>query len=267
MKSTAFDAAVGCHIGNIRANNEDNFYFGGMHLCKENRDAPFFRNFSADDALQFYAVFDGMGGEEHGETAALVAAETLAKYHALLRTIRYHDFDKYIDMFLSEANNRIRDAAGELGARRMGSTIALLCVADGRRHVYNVGDSRIYKFSKKRLTQISEDHTPAFRAVRMGVMSKEAAKNHPHRNKLTQYLGIAEEEMIVKPFRASLRAKRGDDFLLCSDGLTDMLEDDAIAEILRGADSSATAVRALVDAALQKGGRDNICVILLKALA
>jgi protein phosphatase len=264
MKNIAFNAAVGCHMGNIRKNNEDNFYFDGIYLSENNSDAPFFRSLSADGALRFYAVFDGMGGEEHGEKAALIAAETLAKYHALLRTIRWHDFDKYMDMFLSEANNRICEAAKELGARRMGCTIALLCVAGGRFRVYNIGDSRIYKFSKNHLTQISEDHTPAFRAVRMGVMSKEEAKNHPHRSKLTQYLGIAEAEMIVKPFRTSLKTKKGDACLLCSDGLTDMLEDGAIEEILRNAGEPAAAVRALINAALQNGGRDNICVVLLK---
>jgi hypothetical protein len=76
--------------------------------------APFFRSLSADDALQFYAVFDGMGGEEYGETAALIAAQTLAKYHALLRAIHRHDFDKYMDMFLSEANNRICKAVAAI---------------------------------------------------------------------------------------------------------------------------------------------------------
>jgi protein phosphatase len=169
-------------------------------------------------------------------------------------------------MFLSEANNRICEAAGELSARRMGCTIALLCVlADGIR-IYNVGDSRIYLFRRGKLKQLSEDHTPAFRAVCMGLMTEEEAKRHPHRNKLTQYLGIAEEEMIAKPFRKSVQTKRNDVVLLCSDGLTDMVENDAIAGILREADGPEEAVRALVSAALQNGGRDNICVILLKAL-
>jgi S-DNA-T family DNA segregation ATPase FtsK/SpoIIIE len=147
---------------------------------------------------------------------------------------------------------------------RMGTTVALLCVFHGKIHLYNIGDSRIYHFRRGKLEQLSEDHTPVFCAVKMGLMTKEQARKHPHRSKLTQHLGIAEKEMIVKPFRKTVKPKENDVFLLCSDGLTDMVDDAGIENMLRLQNNADGAVKALIDTALENGGRDNICIILIK---
>lgn len=259
-----YRVAASCHIGLKRENNEDNFYVNGRFLSLNEMESSLVISRTDEDAMQFYAIFDGMGGEEHGETAALIAAETLAKYQDLLKTIRYHDLDKYIDMYISEANNRICEAAESLFASRMGTTMALLCIRENTICLYNIGDSRIYKSDKKGLKQLSQDHTAAFRAVEMGMMTAEEAKLHPHRHKLTQYLGVPESELIVKPHRMQIKAGKDEQYLLCSDGLTDMAADEKIRSILKNVPDPEKAVKELISSALENGGRDNICVILLK---
>lgn len=264
IQSIKVFSAVGVHIGNLRENNEDNFYYNGIYLNESNTDTPVVYSEINENKIQIYAICDGMGGEEYGEVASLIAVETLSKYQELFNRIQYHDFSKYIDMYLSEANNLICEKSKQNGGKRIGTTIALLCVEGNVIHMYNIGDSRIYIMHRKKLKQISEDHTQAMRSIKMGTMTKAEAKTHPHRNKLTQHLGIAPEAMIVKPYQYDMKANNGDVFLLCSDGITDMIEENKIENILKQKKSEKAIVTDLINKAKENGGRDNITAMVLR---
>lgn len=255
-------SAIECDIGNLRSNNEDNFYYNGTYLNVSERDIPASSEKICEDNLQFYAVCDGMGGEAHGEDASLIAVKVLSKYHRMLSKMKYHNLTKYIDMYFSEVNNRICEVRKEHDNCRIGTTIALLAAEGENLHIINIGDSRVYKFRHNKLRQISEDHTPAVRAYRMGMITKEEMKTYPHRNKLTQYLGLAPEELNINPFRIQLKAKNNDRFLICSDGITDMLSDDEILQILKISRTPKEAAKALAESAKANGGRDNITAIV-----
>ncbi|HHW47064.1 MAG TPA: serine/threonine-protein phosphatase [Clostridiaceae bacterium] len=264
MQSLEVFSAVGTHIGRVRENNEDNFYYNGIYLNESNREIPAIFSEKRESEIQIYAVCDGMGGEESGEVASLIAVHTLTKYQEMLNNIKYHSFDKYIEMYLSEVNNLICEKSKQIGGKRIGTTIAMLCIEGNIVHIYSIGDSRVYLMRNKRMKQITEDHTQAMRSVKMGIITMEEAKTHPHRHKLTQYLGIAPEEMIFKPYCFKKKAKNGDLFLLCSDGVSDMLEDYEIEHILKQKKSEKAIVSDLIGSALKKGGRDNITAMVIR---
>lgn len=249
-----------CNIGNVRENNEDNLYLNGLFLSEAERETPKAYEKACEDKLQFYAVCDGMGGEEYGEKASFIAVETLEKYHKMLAGMQYHSLSKYTDMYFQEVNSKICEIDRDY---RSGTTIALFISEGEKVHILNIGDSRVYRYRHNKLTQLSEDHTPAVRAYKMGLIKKEDIKNHPHRNQLTQYLGIAPEEQTLVPFRMEIKPKSGDRFLICSDGLNDMLTDAELSAILKESKTPAAAVKTLVESANEKGGKDNITAIVL----
>lgn len=256
-------SAVASNIGNLRESNEDNFYFNGTFLTQENRDFPTAQSDICSDGLQFYAICDGMGGEEQGEDASLIAVSVLKKYHKKLLSTKYHNLDKYIDMYLAEVNTQICELRKENDNCRIGTTIAMFVVEGESIHIINIGDSRIYKLSRSKLIQLTEDHTPAVRAFKMGLIKEEDIKTHPHRNKLTQYLGLGPEEMTIIPSRLNIKSKNNERFLICSDGITDMIDDSEIKRILRENKSPELATKKLIEKAKANGGRDNITAIVL----
>lgn len=261
MQSIKTLSAVGVHIGNLRENNEDNFYYNGVYLDEKSRDIPVLYAENRESNIQIYAVCDGMGGEESGEIASLIAAKTLSKYQDIFNNINYHDFDKYISMYFFEANDLIYERSKE---NRIGTTIALLCIEGEYAHIYNIGDSRVYLLRNKKMKQVSEDHTQAVRLVKLGAITQDEVKTHPHRNKLTQYMGISPGEMVIKPHKYEIKAKDGDLFFLCSDGITDMLDDNEIENILKKKITEKAMVNELIKKAMEKGGRDNITAMVLR---
>lgn len=266
MNTIKFTAVAHSDKGKIRANNEDNFYFNGIHLNAENRDE---RNYFSDNpagADLIYGVFDGMGGEALGEEASLIVAETVKKYHNRINKHQSANDDNTFLRVVEEANSRICDKMVETGERRIGTTFAAISIKDDKAKVYNVGDSRVYLFRNNKLKQISVDDTTAQRLINMGVLTKEKAKTHEDRHKLTQHLGIYKDEMIVEPHISNeIVIKKGDCFLLCSDGLTDMVEDEKISEIIKKSKNCKIAARKLVEEALANGGRDNVTVVMISA--
>jgi protein phosphatase len=154
----------------------------------------------------------------------------------------------------------------------MGTTLALVVVT---RHViksYNIGDSRIYALrdddgaSSGNFSLISEDHTLAAQKVKIGVITEEQALSDRGRHRLTRYLGIFEDEMIVSPdIIEPLPAVQSRRVLLCSDGLTDMVADSRVGEILRLANTADEAVDLLLDEALKNGGTDNVTCVVVDA--
>jgi protein phosphatase len=273
MKTTVTFSARS-HTGRVRLNNEDNLYCDGAVLTADRLDAPFVLNGSADTPCVF-AVCDGMGGEADGEFASLTAVTALAEHAKEIEAAAFENadpekIDTTVRRFVTDANNRLCNA---MRARRvrMGTTLALAVVADGAIYPYNLGDSRIYALRSGRFARfwrISEDHTLAAQKVQMGILTEEESERDRGRHVLTRCLGVFEDETTVEPaVAAPLPIGENCRLLLCSDGLTDMVPDARIEEILRTSPTAEDAAERLLAEALENGGRDNATCVVVDAAA
>ena len=205
----------------------------------------------------FFAVADGMGGARAGEVASAIAAEAFEGASAAGEAA-----EAQLERILREANRRIYDLAVTDESRRgMGTTLTAAKVHDTEVSLGHVGDSRAYRMRDGELEQITRDHSLVAELERSGQITPEAAEHHPQRSIITRALG-PEPEVEVDTY--TLSARDGDLFLLCSDGLTSMVSDDELAAILRTAASLDEAADALIKAANQSGGKDNITVVLFR---
>jgi PPM family protein phosphatase len=205
----------------------------------------------------FFAVADGMGGARAGEVASAIAAKAFEGASAAGEAA-----EAQLERILREANRRIYDLAVTDESRRgMGTTLTAAKVHDTEVSLGHVGDSRAYRMRDGELEQITRDHSLVAELERSGQITPEAAEHHPQRSIITRALG-PEPEVEVDTY--TLSARDGDLFLLCSDGLTSMVSDDEVAAILRTAGSLDEAAHALIKAANQSGGKDNITVVLFR---
>ena len=265
MNTIKYTSAVSVDKGLIRNNNEDNFYFNGEYLNANERDNSNTFTSSPSNQMQIYGVFDGMGGEALGEEASLIAAQVMSKTHKKL-TSGNGNFEKEVLASVQGANSKICQKIIESGEKRIGTTFSALVIENDKAKVFNVGDSRVYLLRDNELQQVSVDDTTAQRLVSMGVITPEEATTHKDRHKLTQHLGIFKDELLIEPhISKELEIKKDDKFLLCSDGLTDMLTDDEIFKILSKNKSCEELCEELVRAALKNGGKDNVTTIVVKA--
>lgn len=209
-----------------------------------------------------FIVADGMGGHNAGDYASKVTVETIVeKVKASSETERTHILEEAI----VAANTLIRTKAREsVDLEGMGTTVVAATCDGSRLCVANVGDSRLYVANRKEIRQITKDHSWVAEMVRRGGLGKEEARNHPDRNIITRAIG-ADDTVKVDFFTVQL--KEGDLILMCTDGLTNMLEDEEIRMILDGARDMVEKAEELVAAANDRGGRDNISVILIDPLA
>ena len=250
--SFVLDAACLCSTGRVRKNNEDNFFFDGRCLEAENtalkHPVTMTRSLRRELCV---AIFDGMGGENFGEYASFAAADCMQK-----TTRKLKDYFIPERRFLRDMCLRINDAVvakqKELRTDRMGSTMVAFYFSHGCVYVCNLGDSRAYRLRDGEFLQLSVDH----------VEQREGKKKAP----LTQHLGIDPEDFLLEPHIAKGELRHGDQYLLCSDGLTDMLSNFEIDDILSTAASAEECARTLVSAALEKGGKDNVTVIVCRVL-
>jgi serine/threonine protein phosphatase PrpC len=206
-----------------------------------------------------FAVADGMGGAQAGELASSLAAAALRDDSGAAG----EDGERRVDELIQEANRRVyhrqsRDAS----ASGMGTTMTVALVEDGTVAIGHVGDSRAYLIRERRLEQLTEDHSLVAELVRSGKLSPEEAETHPQRSVITRALGT-DPNVDVDTF--SIETKPGDVFLLCSDGLTSMVGDEAIlSEVERNRGDLKAAAKALVRAANRGGGEDNITVVFFE---
>lgn len=243
-----------CGRGARRESNQDNIFVNGQWR----RDCYETELFSASDtaANGVYAVCDGMGGESFGEEASLLAV-------AALDGISAAQFFARGEAILQDVNEQICELMRQRNTH-IGTTFAAIAVKARRCRIINIGDSRIYLLRDGIMSQCSRDHTQVQRLVDMGMISPAEAATHRDRHKLTQHLGILPEEMVIEPYVSDvLTLRRKDLFLLCSDGLTDMLTHEQIASVLLEELTLAEKADRLYDLAVQYGGKDNISVVLL----
>lgn len=224
-------------IGKVREINEDNY------ICSP----------------PLFAVADGMGGHVAGEIASQIATTTLLTHFAA--TEQKSDPGRRLEAGILQANEEIyRMARDKSECAGMGTTVTA-AYFDGDRLCWgHVGDSRLYLLRNGALTQLTEDHSLVSELVRSGSINAEEALVHPHRNILTRAVGTGET---VKVDAGTLEIKPGDKYLLCTDGLTNMLRDDTIREVV-DTHSPEQAAELLISQANAAGGLDNITAILIE---
>jgi serine/threonine protein phosphatase PrpC len=205
-----------------------------------------------------FAVADGMGGAKAGEIASSLAAAAVQESSGDGAT-----GEARVAALIEEANSRVfRRANEDRAVSGMGTTMTVALVEDERVAIGHVGDSRAYLIREGRLEQLTDDHSLVAELVRSGKLTPEEAEAHPQRSVITRALGT-ESEVDVDTF--SVRGTPGDLFLLCSDGLTVMVDDDTILEAVEQHRSNLdTAAKALVNAANKEGGEDNITVVFFE---
>ena len=243
--------AYACHIGKVRTNNEDNFWCCGHFLPVKNRGlaAAAGRTCSSSE-LPVLAVFDGMGGESCGEIAAGLAAEGFDRYYQKNKYKLRRDGHAFVQEACREMNEAVCTYGRDNHIRTMGTTLAMLAFGGESIYACNLGDSRIYQARGDAFMRVSTDHV-----LGGGIFGKAP---------LTRYLGALEEELEPEPAVARLPYREDTRYLICSDGVTDMLTDVEIGHILSGDKKPREIIEALLEKALQKGGRDNVTAILCR---
>jgi serine/threonine protein phosphatase PrpC len=238
-------------IGHARENNEDKFDF------YEPDEEPLL---AARGSV--YLVCDGMGGHNAGQIASeLAAKQFLHAYYHLGGTAQ-----EAARHAILQAHHYIAEMASKIPSRYgMGTTLTALILKQDEGILAHVGDSRCYRLREGVFEQLSRDHTLVARLVEQGIIPPEQAKYHPQRNVIRQAVGVADPSEPLEPDIETFALQAGDLYLLCSDGLTDMVDDAEIEAILRDEPPTRAAWR-LVDRALANGGRDNITVVLVQIL-
>lgn len=229
---------------------------------KLNQDYVFVSACPIGNLPNLFIVADGMGGHNAGDYASKYTVEIIEEH---IRESCLMAPTEILEDAIRAANAYIRERAQEDETLSgMGTTVVAATVADTLLQVANVGDSRLYIANKNGIRQITRDHSLVEEMVRMGGIDRQAARSHPDKNIITRAVG-ALDTVEADFFRVDLKA--GDLILLCSDGLTNMLEDEDIWEILENDGSLSEKGRRLIGAANENGGKDNIAVILIDPFA
>ena len=228
--------------------------------CRDiNQDYIFLSEEPMGNLPNLFLVADGMGGHRAGDLASEYTVSRVCE--AVAKSMQKIPFQILKGAF-QYANQKLIEKAGESPAYAgMGTTLVAVTVQDDTAYVANVGDSRLYKIGGT-IEQITEDHSLVEEMVRMGEISKEEARNHPEKNIITRAIGVSET---VEPDYFDTKLEKGECLLLCSDGLSNMLEDAQIKEILDRRTDLRSGAEELVREANRNGGKDNIAVVLIES--
>ena len=224
--------------------------------------------FTVNDEVGVWAVADGMGGHVGGEVAAQTAIATIRAEAATSSHLLGNGQSSPTDVLtnlISQAHEAILSRArSKSKLKGMGTTIVLLAIVSGPvpvAYLAHVGDSRAYRFRSGTLTPLTKDHTLIEKYLERGILTPETAKTHPERHVLTRALGVG---TTVKPTITAFPILPEDLVLLCSDGLTKMLEDEDIRTVFAAGElDPAQVCNRLVAAALDRGGEDNVTVVVV----
>lgn len=232
-------------IGKIREMNQDNFFVSDQ-----------------DDEIKLFIVADGMGGYKGGEIASKLAIDSVKSY--IINNFNETNKEKekildlvknaveYANMVVYEKSQEVEELNG------MGTTIDVAIIQSGKLYIGHVGDSRVYRLRKEFFRKLTVDHSYVEQLLKQGNITKEEAYNHPKKNMLTKALGCTayvEPDVMVKGYQ------KGDVLLMCTDGLTNMIREEQIFQILK--DNPEQACDILVDKANENGGLDNITAVII----
>src|SRR5688500_7158270 len=225
-------------VGMIRSGNEDNYYA------------------DANQQRGLFIVADGMGGHAAGEVASEMAVQIVERELRAITTLHGDEVAKKVDQALRDANRAIYERTmAEVDKQGMGTTASVLLLSGSRYLIGQVGDSRIYLLRNQALKQLTKDHSYVQEQVDAGVLTPEQARYHPYSNVITRCVGASDS---VEPDTYGGEMKTGDVFLVASDGLTGMVDDRRLAQLLGARSSPGRIVDALISEANGRGGLDNI---------
>lgn len=225
-----------------------------------NQDFIFTSEEPVGNLPNLFVVADGMGGHNAGDFASRYGVSVLVES---VRRDKNFNPVKVMRNAIEAANREVfSQSRNDPSMAGMGTTMVVCTVVGGYAYIANVGDSRLYLAGSESMTQITQDHSLIAEMVRLGELTPEEGRNHPDKNIITRAVGTNEE---VKIDFFDVKLETGDQILMCSDGLSNMVEDQRIFEILKGEDSKADKAQVLVDEANANGGRDNIAVIVVEA--
>ena len=234
-------------IGLMRSSNQDYCKTGGL-----------------SDGSVWAVVCDGMGGANGGSTASRIAAETIAEQLKELYNIeKYHDdMEKLIKTAIAIANQRVYDMSLKVySLSGMGTTVVVAVVKEEVVHIVHAGDSRAYIYENGSLKQITKDHSMVQELVDIGQITPEEARNHPNKNIITRALGTREN---LKTDYNGVKFDKDSVLLICTDGLSNYLTDENIAEFINESRGDELVGR-LVEQAKMMGGSDNITVAVIES--
>lgn len=222
---------------------------------------------SETDGIKLFILADGMGGAKAGEKASQLAIKTIRDYIRLnfIKIERTkEEIEEVIRKAMVEANKQIFELSMEYKEfNGMGTTVVVALIYRGRLYIGHIGDSRVYRLRQSVLRQLTKDHSYVQELLRQGSITIEEAKNHPQKNVLLKALGCDRDmvpDVITKGF------VKGDIILLCSDGLTNMVDDKKIYEIImKNTSDLKVACKMLVDTANDNGGVDNVSAIIISS--
>ena len=226
---------------------------------KINQDYVFYKSDTIGNLPNLFIVADGMGEHKAGDYASKFCVEFFTKQ---ITESSQTSPIVMIEEAIKNTNDELyKKSKEQKELEGMGTTFVVATISNSEMYVANIGDSRLYVISKE-IRQITEDHSLVQAMVKTGELNKDEAKEHPNKNIITRALGVNET---VEPDVFEVELEEGDIVLMCSDGLTNMLEDNTIEKVVReNADDLQTASETLVKLANQNGGKDNITVIIVK---
>ena len=206
-------------------------------------------------------VADGMGGHKAGDFASKYTVNVLKEE---IENTSLKEPEEILRNVVSVANRKLIEvAATDIKLEGMGTTLVVATVVGNTLYFANVGDSRLYLINDK-IRQLSKDHSLVEEMVRLGGIKAEEARNHPDKNIITRAIGVKED---VEADIYEYRLKKGDIILMCTDGLSNMVEDEDMFDIVKGSRDVIEAVQMLIEKANSNGGRDNIGVVVAEPLA
>jgi Serine/threonine protein phosphatase len=225
----------------------------------ENQDYIYISDSPIGNLSNLFIVADGMGGHNSGDFASRFTVETILEN---IREITEHNPIKIIRSAIKTANEILFQKAKEdTSMAGMGTTLVVATIVGNYLYVANIGDSRLYVVSEE-IQQVTKDHSLVEEMIRIGEISRDEARKHPDKNIITRAVGVSTN---VEIDFFDFKLCKNDIILLCSDGLSNMVTDDEIKEIIKTGSNLSTITSHLIGRANENGGKDNIAVILIEA--
>lgn len=228
---------------------------------EENEDAWY-----VNEELRLYIVSDGMGGHRGGSLASKIVIEDLPVFIETglhkLKSTRSRSILALLKRSVIQQSRHVHlEGTSESGYKDMGATVALIFFHGTRVYVANLGDSRIYRWRNHRLTQLSKDHSVIAELIEEGHLHPDEAGDHEYHGQITHYIGMSDQ---AEPFTRSFAVKADDRFILCTDGISDLLDEKAISRVLRQNLGLNDICEALIRQANINGGHDNATVLIVE---
>jgi PPM family protein phosphatase len=244
------------HVGMVRTNNEDAYIIADLNAA-DGAPVEWKEPRPVGEQGVLLAVSDGMGGAAAGEIASAITVESLRSWLGEEHTGR--GTDELINEAVEEANRNVFDAAQDAERQGMGATLTAMVVRGNCAYVAEVGDSRAYIIRNGRIRQVTRDQSYVQQLVDQGLITREQAEESPYKNVILQAMG---QRAHVDVALSRVELRRGDQFLLCSDGLSGKVADREMHEAVAESESFEVACRRLVNLANTRGGEDNITIVV-----